>query len=115
MGGVALTWRDEHDAEREGARGDEVRVPVLTGAAGADETVLRASITVHARVGERVPVGLAIDEPRDLALEQIIQWGRHRFFVWTLTARGRQGSPVPGASTRTGSPMRTVPGTSTRA
>ncbi len=84
---------------------DEVGAAVLAGAARADEAMLRAAVAVHARVGERVPVGLAVDEACDLALEELVEIGHGQ----------RLASAASGASTRTGSPARTVPGASTRA
>src|SRR5207247_9497662 len=71
--GVALTWRHEHDAEREAAGGNEVRVAVLAGAAGADEPVLRTTIAVHAGVGARVPVGLPVGQARELTSDEDVE------------------------------------------
>src|ERR1051325_1078375 len=99
--GVALARRNEHDAQREVLGRDEIRAAVLSGAAGADEPVLRAAVAVDARVGERVPVGRALDEARDLPGEELVE--------------AHFDSPAPGGSTRTASPVLTVPGTSTRA
>src|SRR6266851_1220653 len=91
VGGVALTRRHEHDAEREVLRGDEVGPVVLAGAARADEAMLRATEAVHARVRERVPIRLAVDESGDLTSQESVECAH-------------AVSPTPGGSTRTGSP-----------
>src|SRR5689334_2367933 len=69
--GVPLPRLDIHDAEREAARRDGAHVGVLAGAAGADEAVLRAPIAVDAGVLEGVPVGDAVAEAGDVALQDL--------------------------------------------
>jgi hypothetical protein len=67
VGGVALARRHEHDAQREVLGGDHARVLLARGAR-ADEAMLGATVSLHARVGERVPVALTVHEARDLSM-----------------------------------------------
>src|SRR5262249_56653666 len=61
--GVALAGFNIHDAQREAPRRDHIRISMLAGSAGADETVLSSTIPLLLGVFERIPVGLAIAEP----------------------------------------------------
>jgi hypothetical protein len=45
----------------------------LAGGPVADEAVLRATIAVHARVREGVPVSFSVSPTRDLTLEKFCQ------------------------------------------
>src|SRR5215471_16685767 len=62
---ITLTGLDEHDAQREGARRDEVVVRLAAGI--ADEAVLSAAIAGNRGIGEGVPVGFALAETRHIA------------------------------------------------
>src|SRR4030095_4506662 len=68
VGRVALARRHEHDAQRE-VLGRNIAAIGLTGGPVADEAVLSATIAVHARIGERVPVSCSVSPTCDLALE----------------------------------------------
>src|SRR4029450_870816 len=69
VGRVALARRHDHDAPRE-VPGRNIAAIGLAGGPVADEAVLRATIAVHARVRERVPVPLSVSPTRDLTLER---------------------------------------------
>src|SRR4029453_6721984 len=69
VGRVALARRHEHDAQRE-VLGRNIAAIGFTGGPVADEAVLSATIAVHARVRERVPVSLSVSPTRDLTLEK---------------------------------------------
>src|SRR5262249_29439399 len=59
-------------AEREMLGGDHAGVG-LAGSPAADEAVLRPPVAVDPRIGERVPVGPAIDEAGHATAEQVIE------------------------------------------
>ena len=65
---VALARRHEHDAQRE-VLGRNIAAVGLAGGSVADEAVLSATIAVHARIGERVPVSCSVSPTCDLPLE----------------------------------------------
>ena len=69
--GIALPRLDIHDREREVLRRNDGRVGVLAGAAGADETMLRALVAFDLGVLERRPVRLLLAEPADEFLHDL--------------------------------------------
>ena len=72
MGGATLARRHLHDAEREAARRDRVRI-MLARPASADETVLGAPPAFDLRVGERIPVTRYLGEAGDASVDQVLQ------------------------------------------
>src|SRR5262244_2649622 len=65
---VALAGRHKHDRKGKIFRGNNRRIAVLAGAAGADKPVLRALITFDLGVLEGCPIGLAVAEAPDVFL-----------------------------------------------
>src|SRR5437773_3733036 len=70
---VALARLDIHDAQRERPRRNHTRVADLARAAGADEPVLGALVAFDPRIGERIPVGLAVAKPGNVLLRDLVQ------------------------------------------
>src|ERR1700682_4681065 len=89
VGGIPLAGRHVHDGQREVLGGNRLRVP-LAGGARADEAMLGAAEAFHARVRESIPVGDAIVEAGDAALELLLD-----FHVVLRSARGGALSAVP--------------------
>src|SRR5262249_14253905 len=69
---VALAGRHKHDRKGKIFRGNNRRIAVLAGAAGADKPVLRALITFDLGVLEGCPIGLAVAEAPDVFLHDLL-------------------------------------------
>src|SRR5262249_18847715 len=80
----------------------------LAGGSAADEPVLGAPVALLPRVGEGVPVALAVVEPRDLTPEQILKRLGHGVTSprWRCECsrrrRGRHAAPRPAPGTSRG-------------
>ena len=70
--GIALTRRDEHDAERELPGGNRTRVG-LAGGAAADVAVLSPPVALDPRVGEGVPVRLPVHEAGHAGFQELVE------------------------------------------
>ena len=102
VGGVALARRHEHDAEREVLGGNVVAIG-LAGGAVADEAVLRSTIALDARIGERIPVSCSVQSnvrpAARVVLTTVLPWATppacRRRAKRTDSIRGSTLDPVP--------------------
>src|SRR5262249_23865449 len=93
VGGVSLTGRDEHHAQREVLGGNHVRVGLARGSA-SDEAVLGASIDLDTRIGKSIPGALSIVEPGDLSSQQLLERLRHDSLLDIATSSARYFSTM---------------------
>ena len=78
--GIALTWLDIHDRQREIPCWDDGGVAMLAGAAGADEAMLRAFVAVNLRVLEGGPVRRLVFESADVFFHDLFERNALKLF-----------------------------------
>src|SRR5256885_26071 len=91
---VSLSRLDIHDGQREILGRDDRGVAVLAGAAGADETMLRALVAFDLGILECRPIRLLVAEASDIFLHDFIN-GNADEFRWPRMACNAHGeAPV---------------------
>src|ERR1700682_1610787 len=88
MRGIALAGINVDDRQREIARGNDVRIVVLAGTAGADEAVLGALITFNLGVLEGGPVRLLVLEAADVFFHDVFERDTFKFLRARMTGDG---------------------------
>src|ERR1700688_5046734 len=88
MRGIALAGIHVDDRQREIARRNDVRIVVLAGTAGADETVLGALIAFDLGVLERGPVRLLVLEAADIFFHDLFERNTFEFLRARMTGDG---------------------------